>query len=257
MSGIMSKFSLEGKRAIVTGGTRGLGHGMAEGLMDAGCEAAIVGTGDKVHDVAEAFRARGFRCHGVKADLGKRDEIDRCFSECREALGGRVDILLNAAGIQFRAPAVDFPPEEWRRIIDVNLSALFYMSQLAARTMIAQGNGRIINIASMCSFFGSTLIPAYTASKSGVAGLTKALSNEWAGKGVNVNAIAPGYMATELTASIQETNPKQYEEVTGRIPLGRWGKPEDLQGLCVFLASDASAYITGAVIPVDGGYLGK
>lgn len=168
-----------------------------------------------------------------------------------------MDILLNGAGIQFRAPAVEFPHDRWEKIVAINMNAVFYLSQLAGKTMLEQKYGKIINIASMTSFFASVLIPAYSASKAGVAQITKALSNEWASQGVNVNAIAPGYMATELTANMKEVNPKQYDEITSRIPMGRWGKMEDLQGLTVFLASDASAYISGAVIPVDGGFMGK
>ena len=147
--------------------------------------------------------------------------------------------------------------EEWERILRINLSAAFQMSQLAARTMLANGGGRIINVASMTSFFGSVMIPAYAASKGGIAQLTKACSNEWASRGITVNAIAPGYMETKLTSDMKEKNPGQYEEVTARIPMHRWGKAEDLRGITVFLASEAAAYISGAVIPVDGGYLGK
>lgn len=257
MSTIMQKFSLEGKKAIVTGGAKGLCNGMAQSLHDAGAEVVLLDILDIVDESARRMGETGAPVHAVKGDLSKYDTLEDVYNQCLEKLGGRVDILLNGAGIQFRAPAVEFPQPRWQKIIDINLSAVFYMSQLAGRTMIAQGYGKIINIASMCSFFGSVLIPAYTASKSGVAGITKALSNEWAAYGINVNAIAPGYMATELTANMKEVNPRQYEEITGRIPMGRWGNLEDLQGLCVFLASDASAYISGAVIPVDGGYLGK
>ncbi|MGN0184549.1 MAG: SDR family oxidoreductase [Aristaeellaceae bacterium] len=257
MSDIMNKFSLAGKKAIVTGGAKGLCNGMAQALHDAGAEVVLLDILDIVEESAKKMGATGAPVHAVKGDLSKPETLEAVYNACLEKLGGRVDILLNGAGIQFRAPAVEFPQARWQKIIDINLSAVFYMAQLAGRTMLAQGYGRIINIASMCSFFGSVLIPAYTASKSGVAGITKALSNEWAAGGVTVNAIAPGYMATELTANMKQVNPQQYAEITGRIPMGRWGNPEDLQGLCVFLASDAAAYISGAVIPVDGGYLGK
>ncbi len=148
-----------------------------------------------------------------------------------------MDILLNGAGIQFRAPAVEFPHDRWEKIVAINMNAVFYLSQLAGKTMLEQKYGKIINIASMTSFFASVLIPAYSASKAGVARITKALSNEWASQGVNVNAIAPGYMATELTANMKEVNPKQYDEITSRIPMGRWGKIGESQGLTVFLAS--------------------
>lgn len=153
--------------------------------------------------------------------------------------------------------AADFPAEKWQQVLDVNLSAAFYLSQLAGKVMIDQRYGKIINLASMTSFFGSTRIPAYSASKGAIVQLTKALSNEWAQYGVNVNAIAPGYMNTALTDEIREKNPEQYQQTTQGIPAGRWGTGEDLKGIAVFLASDASAYISGAVIPVDGGYLGR
>ena len=174
-----------------------------------------------------------------------------------EKLDGRIDILVNNAGIQYRGKAENFPIEKWKSIIDINLNAVFVLSQLAGKVMIRQGNGKIINIASMTSFFGSEMIPAYSASKGGIMQLTKALSNEWMQYGVNVNAIAPGYMETVLTSDMKEKNPAQYEEITRRIPAHRWGKADDLHGTVLFLSSDASNYISGAIIPVDGGYLGK
>lgn len=253
----MQIFDLQGKKAIVTGGGKGLCRAMAQALHDAGAEVVILGRSDNVCEAAGEIGSTGAPAYAVKGDLADTDRLREFYENCLEKLEGRVDILLNGAGIQFREPAVTFPEKWWRRIMEVNLNALFFLSQLAGETMLKQGYGRIINVASMCSFFGSTMIPAYTASKGAVAQLTKALSNEWAGQGVTVNAIAPGYMATELTADMKEKNPKQYEEITGRIPAGRWGTPEDLQGIAVFLASDAAAYITGAIVPVDGGYLGK
>lgn len=257
MNKFMNKFSLEGKKAIVTGGAKGLCNGMAQALHDAGAEVVLLDILDIVEDSAKEMAKEGPMVHAVKGDLSKTETLEDVYNECLEKLGGRVDILLNGAGIQYRAPAVDFPHDRWEKIVAINMNAVFYMSQLAGRTMLKQKYGKIINIASMTAFFGSVLIPAYSASKGGVAQITKALSNEWAGQGVNVNAIAPGYMATELTANMKEVNPKQYEEITGRIPMARWGNPEDLQGLTVFLASEASAYISGAVIPVDGGFMGK
>lgn len=254
---ITNQFSLEGKKAIVTGGAKGLCNGMAQALHDAGAEVVLLDVLDMVEESAAEMRKTGANVHAVKGDLTDTENLSKIYEKCLEKLGGRVDILLNGAGIQYRCPAVDFPADRWQKIMDVNLNALFYLSQLAGKTMIKQKYGKIINVASMTAFFASVLIPAYAASKGAVAQVTKALSNEWASLGVNVNAIAPGYMATELTANMKEVNPKQYEEITGRIPMGRWGKPEDLQGLVVFLASDASAYISGAVIPVDGGFMGK
>ncbi len=255
--GFMEKFSLAGKKAIVTGGAKGLCNGMAQALHDAGAEVVLLDVLDMVEESAERMGQSGPAVYAVKGDLTDTENLESVYNECLEKLGGHLDILLNGAGIQYRCPAVDFPADKWQKILDINLSALFYMSQLAGRTMLEQKYGKIINVASMTAFFASVLIPAYAASKGAVAQVTKALSNEWASQGVNVNAIAPGYMATELTANMKEVNPKQYEEITGRIPMGRWGNPEDLQGLVVFLASDAAAYISGAVIPVDGGFMGK
>ncbi|MCB2353447.1 SDR family oxidoreductase [Clostridium estertheticum] len=253
----LEKFSLKGKKAIVTGGTKGLGYGMAEGLLEAGCEVAIIGSSDKTMSTAAAFVEEGYKCHGIKADLRNTQDNYRAFDECLAALDGNLDILITAAGIQRRHRAEVFPIDEWDEVMSINLRSVFIMCQLAGKTMLKQSSGRIINIASMTSFFGSEMIPAYAASKGGIAQLTKALSNEWSSKGVNVNAIAPGYMVTKLTADMKEKNPKQYEEITGRIPKHRWGQAEDLKGLSVFLSSEASSYITGAIIPVDGGYLGK
>lgn len=253
----MSKFSLEGKKAIVTGGAQGLCYGIAEALHTAGAEVVLLDISDKTVDSAAELSKAGAPVHAVKGNLGDLDSLKSAYAKSLEILGGRVDILINGAGVQHRQIAEEFPAEKWQFILNINLSAVFYMAQEAGKTMLAQGYGKIINIASMCSFFGSTMIPAYSASKGGVAQLTKALSNEWAGRGVNVNAIAPGYMVTELTKDMPTKNPESYKEITGRIPMGRWGYPEDLKGLAVFLASDASEYISGAIIPVDGGYLGK
>lgn len=257
MNSFMNHFDLTGKKAIVTGGAKGLCNGMAQALHDAGAEVVLLDIMDQVEDSAKKMGSTGAPVHAVKGDLSKQDTLESVYNECLEKLGGRVDILLNGAGIQYRCPAVDFPVDRWQKILDINLSAVFYMSQLAGRTMIEQGYGRIINVCSMTAYFASVLIPAYSASKAGVMQITRALSNEWASKGVTVNAIAPGYMATELTANMKEVNPKQYEEITGRIPMERWGNPEDLQGPVVFLASDAAAYVTGAILPIDGGFMGK
>lgn len=257
MNSFINHFDLTGKKAIVTGGAKGLCNGMAQALHDAGAEVVLLDIMDLVEDSAKKMGSTGAPVHAVKGDLSKQETLEGVYNECLEKLGGRVDILLNGAGIQYRCPAVDFPADRWQKILDINLSAVFYMSQLAGRTMIEQGYGRIINVCSMTAYFASVLIPAYSASKAGVMQITRALSNEWASKGVTVNAIAPGYMATELTANMKEVNPKQYEEITGRIPMERWGNPEDLQGPVVFLASDAAAYVTGAILPIDGGFMGK
>lgn len=249
--------SLTGKKAVVTGGGRGLCRSIAQAYLDAGAEVVIVGSSARTEEAAKEMASRHRPAAAVIGDLSEPECIPEIYAECLRILGGRIDILVNGAGSQFRCPAETFPYEQWERILKLNLSAAFRMSQLAGRDMLAQGYGRIINIASMTSFFGSEQIPAYSASKGGIAQLTKALSNEWAKRGVLVNAIAPGYMKTSLTETIKTTNPSQYEQITQRIPAGRWGTGEDLQGISVLLASDAASYISGAVIPVDGGYLGK
>ena len=253
----MNRFDIKGKKAIVTGGTRGLGHGMAEGLLEEGCEVVIVGSSEGVHRVAEEFRSRGFACHGVQADLGSREQTLACFRSCMELLGGDLDILVNAHGIQRRHQPEEFPLSDWDDVISVNLSSVFVLCQEAGRVMLPKGRGKIINIASMISFFGGQTIPAYAASKGGIAQLTKALSNDWAGKGIQINAIAPGYMATDMNTALMDPANPRYQQITDRIPAHRWGTPDAMKGICVFLASPASDYITGAVIPVDGGYLVK
>lgn len=252
----MDLFDIKGKKAIVTGGTRGLGHGMAEALLEAGCEVVIIGYSDKVFSVSENFTKQGYKCYGVKADLGIREENYRAFNEAIEHLGGELDILVTAAGIQRRHNCENFPIEDWDAVLNVNLNSVFIMCQLAGREMLKKGKGKIINIASMLSFFGGYTVPAYAASKGGVAQLTKALSNEWASKGINVNAIAPGYMATEMNTALIADETRN-TEILNRIPAKRWGTPDDMKGVAIFLASAASDYLSGAVIPVDGGYLSK
>lgn len=249
-------FDLSGKTALVTGGTRGLGRGMAEGLAEAGAKVVIIGSYAGVLRTAEELRAKGLDVAGIRADLGERDKIPAMFNEALKMLGGKIDILLNDAGVQRRNHCEDFTLEDWDTVINVNLNAVFVLCQLAGREMLKQGSGKIINMASMLSFFGGFTVPAYAASKGAVAQLTKALSNEWAGKNIQVNAIAPGYMATEMNTALINDNGRN-TEILARIPAGRWGTAEDMKGLAVFLASDASNYISGAVIPLDGGYLAK
>lgn len=250
-------FDIEGKKAIVTGGTRGLGYGMAEGLMEAGCEVAIVGTSDKVYQVAEEFCAKGYTCHGVKADFALREDVYRGFEDCLKALGGDLDIIVNAHGIQRRHSAEVFPLEDWDEVMNVNLNSVFILCQEAAKVMLKKGYGKIINIASMVSWFGGQTVPAYSAAKGGVTQMTKEMSNDWIARGINVNAIAPGYMATKMNeALLDEANPR-FRETTNRIPANRWGTGDDMKGACIFLASHASDYLGGAIIPVDGGYLVK
>ena len=201
----------------------------------------------------EQLRAIG-TVYGVQADLSTAEGRRNAFTQAQQHLGG-VDIFVNCAGIQRRNPSVDFTMEDWNAVVEVNMTAVFDFCQLAGREMLKNGKGKIINVASMLSFFGGFTVPAYAASKGGVAQLTKALSNEWAAKGVNVNAIAPGYMATEMNTKLIE-DPDRNAKILARIPAGRWGTPDDVKGIVVFLSSSASDYINGAVIPVDGGYLG-
>ncbi len=252
----MQLFDLTGMRAIVTGGSRGLGHAMAEGLMEAGAEVALMGRMPQTERAAAEFRAKGFCCHAVEADMALLDRLPAAFERALETLGGELEILLPAAGIQRRHPADRFPMEDWRLVLEVNLNAVFLLDQLAARVMLPKGYGKIINVASMLSFFGGLTVSAYAASKGAVAQMTKAMSNDWAAKGINVNAIAPGYFATEMNTALID-DPGRSREILARIPAGRWGQPEDMKGIAVFLASHASDYLNGAVIPIDGGYLGR
>lgn len=251
------ELNLKGKNAIITGGGRGLCKNIAQALYDSGAQVILVGNSKAAIDTAREMGRGKAQVFGISGDVSNYEGAKSIFKECMKIFNGKIHILVNGAGIQYRENALDFPVEQWLKVLSVNLNGTFYLTQMVGNVMVKNGYGKIINVASMTSFVGGIKIPAYTASKGAIAQLTKALSNEWASKGVNVNAIAPGYMETELTRSIREKDPDQYQEITRRIPIGRWGHGEDLKGIAVFLASDASAYITGAVIPVDGGYLGK
>lgn len=252
----MNLNDLTGKTAIVTGAAQGLGYGMAEGLMEAGAKVCIMDVNPKALEVAEEFNKKGFECVAVISNLAKDESREDSFNEAVEKLGDHLDIIVNAAGVQRRYKSEEFPLDEWDFVIDINLRSVFALCQLAGRQFIKQNSGgKIINVASMLSYFGGYTVPAYAASKGGVAQLTKALCNEWAEKSINVNAIAPGYMATEMnTALLDPSNPRN-AAITNRIPSKKWGTPEDVKGPVVWLASDASDYINGAIIPVDGGYL--
>ncbi len=252
----MTLFDVADHKAIVTGGTRGLGHGMAEALLEQGAEVAIFGSGATASEVAEAFRARGLRCHGLTVDLADDASRRDGFERALKALGGRLDILVNSAGVQRRHKSEAFPLDDWSAVIEVNLTAVFALCQMAGRVMLDQGRGKIVNIASLLSFFGGYTVPAYAASKGGIAQLTKALANEWAGRGININALAPGYMATEMNSALI-ADAGRNAEISARIPAHRWGTADDMKGPLLFLASSASDYVNGAVIPVDGGYLGR
>lgn len=252
----MELFDLSGKKALVTGGSRGLGRGMAEGLLEAGADVAILGQTELIFQTArELGEQAGRPVWPLQADLSDRAGVRQVFETCLEKLG-TLDILVVSHGIQRRYPAEKFPLEEWDEVLEVNLTSVFLLNQLAARVMLPKGKGKIINIASLLSFSGGITVPAYAAAKGGVAQLTKALSNEWAGRGVNVNAIAPGYMDTDMNTALLN-DPERNRTISERIPAGRWGQPADMKGLVVFLASDASDYINGIIIPVDGGWLGR
>ncbi|MBI2842249.1 MAG: 2-dehydro-3-deoxy-D-gluconate 5-dehydrogenase KduD [Armatimonadetes bacterium] len=253
--GITDMFRLDGKSAIVTGAAKGLGRAMAIGLAEAGTDVLVVDLEDSSQTKAE-IEKRGHRCETIRGDITRRDVLESIVPTGVEKLGG-LDILVNNAGIIRRAPLLEFSEKDWDEVIEINLKSLFLLSQAAARVMAEQGRGgRIINVASMLSFQGGILVPSYTASKSGVMGLTKLFASELAPHKINVNAIAPGYMATDNTAPLR-SDPVRSRELLSRIPAGRWGQPEDLAGTVVFLASEASAYVTGHTIAVDGGWLAR
>lgn len=252
---ILDKFSLAGRTAIVTGASRGLGESMALALAEAGADVVVVASSAKVFNTAEKIRSSGHRSLAIQENLADVKTIPTIIEKTLAEFQ-KIDILVNCAGIIRRAPALEFSEQDWDDVIDVNQKALFFLCQAAAKQMIKQQRGKIINIASILSFQGGIIVPSYTASKSAVAGLTKALANEWAAYGINVNAIAPGYMATEMTAALQADSDRS-PAILARIPQGRWGTPEDLQGAVVFLASDASNYLQGHILVVDGGWLSR
>ena len=247
-------FDLSGRVAVVTGANTGLGQAMAVALAAAGADVAAVGRTPAEETVA-AVRALGRKAEIVSADLSSIEPVQRVVDETLEKLG-RLDILVNNAGIIRRADSIDFTEEDWDAVIDTNLKSVFFLCQATGRHMIANGGGKIINIASMLTFQGGIRVPSYTASKSGIGGLTKLLANEWAGKGINVNAIAPGYIATNNTAALQ-ADENRNRSIMERIPAGRWGDPADMGGPAVFLASSASDYVQGHILAVDGGWLAR
>ncbi len=252
---ILEKFSLAGKVAIVTGSNTGLGRAMALGLAEAGADVAGVYSSTPPED-QEAYERLGRRFLPLRADLRTIDPVEEIVAQTVATLG-RLDILVNNAGIIRRASALEFAEQDWDDVLNVNLKSLFFLSQAAAKQFVAQGNGgKIINVASMLSFQGGIRVPSYTASKSGVMGLTRLLANEWAPHGINVNAIAPGYMSTNNTKPLRD-DPQRDKQIRERIPAGDWGSPEDLQGAVVFLASEASSYVHGYTLAVDGGWLAR
>jgi 2-deoxy-D-gluconate 3-dehydrogenase len=247
-------FDLSGKVAIVTGANTGIGRAIAVALAAAGADIAAVGR-SACDETLAAVAALGREGRFIRADLSTIAPVDAIVAGTIEAFG-RMDILVNNAGIIRRADALDYSEADWDAVIDTNLKTLFFLCQAAGRLMVAQGSGRIINIASLLSFQGGIRVPAYTAAKSGVAGLTKLLANEWAGRGVNVNAIAPGYIATDNTSALR-ADPDRNDAILARIPAGRWGEADDIGGAAVFLASGAARYIHGHVLAVDGGWLAR
>ncbi|HEX3052002.1 MAG TPA: 2-dehydro-3-deoxy-D-gluconate 5-dehydrogenase KduD [Aggregatilineaceae bacterium] len=254
---ILDLFRLDGKVALVTGASRGLGQAMAVGLAEAGADIAALDRTPDCNETGAQVEAVGRRFMSLSVDLltASVSDLNRVVGQIVETLG-RLDILINNAGIIRRAPALEYTEKDWDEVIDINLRALFFLSQAAGRVMKDQGGGKIINVASMLSYQGGILVPSYTAAKSAVAGITRALANEWAPLKINVNAIAPGYMSTDNTAPIR-ADAARSESILARIPAGYWGEPRHLQGAAVFLASEASSYLHGAIIPVDGGWLAR
>ncbi|MGF9946879.1 SDR family oxidoreductase [Priestia megaterium] len=248
-------FSLDGKVAAITGATRGIGRSMAIALAEAGSDIALLQRSKEFLGVKEEIERLGRKCFTVNCDLENASGVSEAISSVVGHFG-KLDILVNNAGIQRRSPAVDFAEENWDAVMNVNLKTVWLLCQQAGRQMLKQGSGKIINMASLLSYQGGITVPAYAAAKGGVAQLTKALSNEWAAKGINVNGIVPGYIATDMNEALinDETRSRQIIE---RIPAGRWGQADDFKGAVVFLASDASAYIHGHLLAVDGGWLGR
>lgn len=250
------KFNVAGKCCIVTGGAQGLSRGMAEGLLENGCKVVLMDIQeDKLKEVVDEYRGMGYEAYGVSGNLADREDLSRMFEDAMKLLGGKLDVLIPAAGIQRRHLPEEFPVEEWDLVRKINLDHVFLMIQKALKIMLKQPEGgKIITIGSMVSWFGGTTVPAYTASKGAVTQLTKSIAVDCAGRNININALAPGYMDTEMCANMTQ---ERKDETSKRIPAVRWGTPEDMKGPVLFLASAASDYLNGAVIPVDGGYLCK
>lgn len=254
MQSVLDLFSLKGKTALVTGARTGIGQAISVGLAAAGAHVLLLGHRDNLHETKAKIEKVGGTYETVLIDLSQVDQIRTQIKPLLEK--HQIDILVNNAGIVYREPAVDYSEQEWMRVVNVNLNAVFILSQEIGRGMVERGAGKIINIASLLSFQGGIFVPAYTASKHGVAGLTKSLANEWAAKGVQVNAIAPGYIDTNNTEAIRNDS-KRNQSILERIPAGRWGLPEDLTGAALFLASKASDYVNGHVLVVDGGWMSR
>lgn len=251
----LNYFSLDGKIAIVTGANKGLGQAYAVALAKAGADIFVVSRSGECEETKQLIAETGRRVESFQADLGNREEAKQVVAKCVEVYGN-VDVLVNNAGTILRSPLVEYKEEDWDTVMEVNLNSLYLLSQEAAKVMVEQKSGKIINIASMLSFQGGKFVPAYTASKHAVAGLTKAFANELAEHNVQINAIAPGYISTDNTAQIR-ADEKRNAEILSRIPAGRWADPSDLMGTVVFLASKASDYMNGHILAVDGGWLAR
>ncbi|HEX7751444.1 MAG TPA: 2-dehydro-3-deoxy-D-gluconate 5-dehydrogenase KduD [Novosphingobium sp.] len=247
-------FDLTGKAALVTGANTGIGQAIAVALAEAGADVAVAGRSEPA-ETLQLIGEAGRKAVNIAADLSSIEPVQRVVDEAVAGLG-RLDILVNNAGIIRRADALDFTQADWDAVVDTNLKSLFFLSQAAGRHMVARGSGKIVNIASLLSFQGGIRVPSYAAAKSGVAGVTKALANEWASKGVQVNAIAPGYISTNNTTALREDETRN-RQILERIPAGHWGRPQDIAGAAVFLASAAADYVTGHVLAVDGGWLAR
>lgn len=248
-------FDLTGKIALVTGSSRGLGSSIASALDDAGATVVLHGSRAVPEAVIERVSQSGNRPFVLTGDISKAPICESLVADVVKRFG-TIDILVNNAGIIRRSPAVDHPEEDWNAVIATNLSSVFHMTKAAGRHMLARGSGRVINIASLLTFQGGITVPSYAAAKGGVGQLTKAFANEWASRGVNVNAIAPGYMATDNTEALR-ADPQRARQILERIPAGRWGTPSDIGGAAVFLASNASDYVHGHILVVDGGWLAR
>ena len=254
---VLDLFKLNGKVALVTGASRGIGQALALALAEAGADIVSLSRSPDSGQLAQQVRALGRDCHPVELDLGTAavPDLERAVQQA-VALAGRLDILINNAGVILRAPALDYSEADWDTLLQIDLKTVFFLSQAAARHMQQHGGGKIINVASLLSYQGGILVPAYSAAKHGVMGLTRALANEWALKNINVNAIAPGYMETDSTAALR-ADPTRYQAILSRIPAGYWGSPSDLQGAVVYLASDAAKYVHGTTLDVDGGWMAR
>jgi 2-deoxy-D-gluconate 3-dehydrogenase len=252
---ILDRFRLDGKLALVTGAASGLGAAIAVAFAEAGANVACHGNRRAATQTSERIRALGLRAEAISADLASQDGAETLFEQVRAAMGAP-DILVNNAGTIHRDAAEDYSADAWERVLQVNLTSTFRLCQLAGREMLQRRRGKIINIASLLSFQGGSRVPAYAASKGGVAQMTKALANDWAGRNVQVNAIAPGYFRTSNTETLQQDEIRS-RQIMERIPAGRWGEPEDLAGAAVFLASPAADYVNGAILVVDGGWMGR